>query len=80
MVENVRERAAPSKRIIANLGPRKSLSARGVSTVWRARSPGWRSVRWCVGGLRRSPAQQCVGGSGRVLFERLWQAVGCVPY
>src|SRR5271169_952668 len=72
-------RAAPSNASSPISGARESLSRAAISTGWRARSPGWRSVRWCCRWLRAKPRpMQCVGGSGQaLLFERLWHEVGC---
>ena len=55
LVENVREDGRTKQRIIANLGRKEVVVAAAISTAWRARSPGWRSARWCCRWSRAKP-------------------------
>ena len=63
---NVREDDRTKQRIIANLGLKGWSWRMAISTAWRARSPGWRSARWCCRWTRARPRRmRCAGGSAR---------------
>ena len=66
LVENVREEGRTKQRIIANLGRKEVVVARGDLDRWRAPSSGWRSVRWCCRWSRAKPRpMQGVSGLDR---------------
>src|SRR5712664_444598 len=57
---------APSSASLPISGAGKWSSRVVISTGWRARSPGWRSVRWCCRWSRARPRpMRCAGGSDR---------------
>jgi hypothetical protein len=71
LVENMHEGGRTKQRIIANLGRKEMVLAHVDLDRLRARSPGWRSARWCC---RWSKAKSL---RPALLFGRLWQEVRC---
>src|SRR5258705_275020 len=66
LVENVREEGRTKQRIIANLGRKEVVVARGDLDRLAAPSSGWRSVRWCCRWSRAKPRpMQGVSGLDR---------------
>src|SRR3974377_2226086 len=79
LVENVRENGRTKQRIIANLGRREVVVARG-DLDRRARSVARLAQRSMVLSLvegEAPPNVVCRRIGPALLFERLWQEVGC---
>src|SRR3974377_1862156 len=72
LVENVRENGRTKQRIIANLGRKEVVVAPGDL----ARRVGGSVVWWVVAG-GPPPNAMCRRIGPALLFERLWQEVGC---
>ncbi len=79
LVENVREGGRTKQRIIANLGRKETVVAHGdldrlARSVARLAQ---RSIVLCVDAGETPPNAACRRIGPALLFERLWQEVGC---
>jgi hypothetical protein len=71
--------AAPGSASSPISGARRRSSRAAISTGWRARSPVWRSGQWFCqwSRARPHPIAVCRRIGPALLFERLWQEIGC---
>src|ERR1700720_2651906 len=79
LVENVREEGRTKQRIIANLGRKEVVVARGdldrlAPSVGRLAQP-WQGL--CHDEGEAPPYERCARIGEARLFERLWHGVGC---